>query len=53
MRVIFIKDREYAGKLRRPGELLDVPDKDGRELIAAGDARERKATGPAETKEAS
>lgn len=39
------------GKVRRPGELVDVPDPVGRELVESGDALERKQTGPTETKE--
>lgn len=53
MTILFLKEHTLLGKLRRPGELLEVSDTVGTELILAGIAKERLVAGPTETKEPS
>jgi len=51
MTVIMLKALAVAGRVRRPGELVDVSETEGRKLVESGAARERTGEpGPAETK---
>lgn len=52
MTVIILTDYHDGAKLRRSGELLDLPDAEARELIRKGIAIERKF-GPEERKSSS
>lgn len=44
MKIIFLKHKTYGGRVRKPGELVEVSEADAevKELIADGFAEERK-----------